>query len=165
LAKRANSHSGITVAKEPLKDKVALLFDGATMDGRSLALSLARYGADIAIVCREGHARHVRETERLVKAEGRRCLVLPTKLDDESLSKEAVCLTAKSLGRFDIFIDFSSAPDGSADPAGSAGGKVKHGNTKYTGPFNNTGIMLAALDQIVCPDLANDRDDKLNRVE
>jgi NAD(P)-dependent dehydrogenase (short-subunit alcohol dehydrogenase family) len=148
-----------------LKNKVALLFDGATMDGRSLALSLARFGADIAIVCREDHARHARETERLVKAEGRRCLVLPTQLDDESLSKEAVCQTTKSLGRFDIFIDFSSAPNELVGAAGSANGMAKQDSRKYTGPFNNTGIMLAALDQIVCPDLANDRDDKPNSVE
>ena len=86
-----------------------MLFNGADEDGRFLAIRLASHGADIAIVCRESHAKHARETKRLVEAEGRRCVIVPFQRG-KTFSRELIRQTASKLGRVDIFIDGSSPP-------------------------------------------------------
>ena len=113
MAERANSQSGTVGSKETLENKVAMLFDGSKEDDRSLAVSLASHGADIAIVCRESHANHARETKRLVEAEGRRCLIVPLR-GGRDLSRELILQTTSMLGRLDIFID-SSLPSTEAN--------------------------------------------------
>lgn len=99
-----------------------MLFNGSNEDGRFLAISLASHGADIAIVYREGHATHARETKKLVEAQGRRCLIVPVQAG-EILSKDLIRQTTSTLGRLDIFIDTSSLSteiNGSADVEGDA---------------------------------------------
>jgi len=112
LVKIANSKQEEFIVEQPLKDKVVLLFDdGATEDGRSLAVSLAKYGADVSIVYYEGNEKRARETKEMVIAEGRRCLIVPSPTDDNGVSKEAVGLTIEKLGQLDILIDHSSSPE------------------------------------------------------
>jgi hypothetical protein len=98
----------ITEPEYLLKDKVALLFDGTHTGGRTLAVSLARYGVDIVIVYRKVHARQAQETKILVEAEGRRCLLIRAQNNDETFSKNVLHQTVNTLGRLDIFIDYSS---------------------------------------------------------
>jgi NAD(P)-dependent dehydrogenase (short-subunit alcohol dehydrogenase family) len=109
MAMKAHSQPDKAGTEGTLKNKVAMLFDGSNEGGRSLAVSLASYGADIAIVYREGFVKHARETKRLVEAAGRRCIIVPLP-DGELLSKELIRQTANTLGRLDIFIDSSSPP-------------------------------------------------------
>ena len=59
LEKSKDALSGMS-GTVPLKDKVVLLLNGTNQGGRTLALSLARNGADLAIVYRRGHAGHRR---------------------------------------------------------------------------------------------------------
>jgi NAD(P)-dependent dehydrogenase (short-subunit alcohol dehydrogenase family) len=99
------------IAGDRLRDKVALIIDGT--NGRSLALSLARYGADIAIVFRRAHARQVQMTKKLIETEGRRCLIIPAQSFDAAFSKEVVKRTVDALGRLDIFIDCTKPSRGS----------------------------------------------------
>lgn len=122
MAERASSQSNDLVAGETLANKVAMLFNGSNEDGRSLAVSLASHGADIAIVYPEDHVKHARETKRLVEAIGRRCLIVPLR-EGKSLSRELIRQTTSTLGRLDIFIDSSSSSTeatGSTDAAGDA---------------------------------------------
>jgi NAD(P)-dependent dehydrogenase (short-subunit alcohol dehydrogenase family) len=120
MAKKALPQPDQVGTEGTLKDKVAMLFGGSNEGGRSLAVSLASYGADIAIVYREGFVKHARETKRLVEAEGRRCLIIPLP-HGEILSKKLIQQTANALGRLDIFIDSSSAPLDARDFADANG--------------------------------------------
>src|SRR5438067_11383259 len=61
---------------DKLKGKVALITGGDSGIGRAVAVLFAQEGADIACVYLNEHD-DARETERMVKAEGRRCLLLP----------------------------------------------------------------------------------------
>jgi sporulation protein YlmC with PRC-barrel domain len=160
MIKKANSQSEITT-EIPLEDKVALLFDGAHSGGRSLAVSLAEYGADVAIVYRQAHARNASITKELVEAKGRRCLIIPAQGDEESFSRDVVQQTINTLGRLDIFIDYSSLPreDVGADQSGKT---EKRDNNGRTDPFTNVEIMSAALDQMVNVGQINNQDNETN---
>lgn len=117
MAQKSQSHNG---NEGPLTDKVALLLDGTREGGASLAVSLARSGADVAVVYRASHARRAEETKRLVEAEGRYCLIIPAEPNDESFSEKAVRQTVEKLGRLDIFIDYSDYPSQFAEDTGAS---------------------------------------------
>ena len=156
MAEKTNPHSEMVGSGATLEDKVAMLFDGSDDDGRSLALSLASYGADIALVYREGEKKHARETKRLVEAEGRRCLIMPHQ-EGNIFSRDMIRQTTGALGRLDIFIDNSSSPAEISGAAGAGGDTQKNGGFEYTGPFSNIEMMSAALDQLVHAELIEDQ--------
>jgi NAD(P)-dependent dehydrogenase (short-subunit alcohol dehydrogenase family) len=87
-----------------LKDKVALITGGDSGIGRSVAVHMAREGADIAIVYLEEHD-DAAETKRYVEAEGRRCLTLAGDVAKEEFCREAVDKTVEKLGRLDILVN------------------------------------------------------------
>lgn len=60
---------------DKLKDKVALITSGDSGIGRSVAVYMAREGAEIAIIYLEENEDAV-ETARFVEAKGRRCLII-----------------------------------------------------------------------------------------
>jgi uncharacterized protein YrrD len=158
LERVAERNSKADVPYEPLKNKVALLLDGATEEGHSLALSLAERGADMAIIYRQANAFQARETRRLVEAAGRKCVIVPAH-DDLALSKEALLLATSQLGRLDIFIDFSSPPkEDDESPANARDVAEKNNSVEYIGPFTNLEIISAALDQIMQADLIEDQE-------
>lgn len=117
MAQESKSHSS---NEGPLTDKVALLLHGTGEGGASLAVSLARNGADVAVVYRASHARRAEETKRLVEAEGRYCLIIPAETNDESFSEKAVRRTIETLGRLDIFIDYSDYPSQFVEDSGAS---------------------------------------------
>lgn len=80
-----------------LEGKVALITGGDSGIGRAVAVHFAREGADVAFVylCEDDDAR---ETQRLVEAEGRRCLALRGDLGDEPFAAEVI---RQVIGRFD----------------------------------------------------------------
>lgn len=161
MIKNANSRSQITT-EIPLENKVAMLFDGTHSGGRALALSLAEYGADVAIVYREAHARNAHVTKELVEAKGRRCLIIPAQVNDESLSSDVVQQTINTLGRLDIFIDYSSLPKDDVESANRDDNIKKRDDNGRTDPFTNVEIMSAALDQMVNIDQTNTQDNETN---
>src|ERR1043166_8054235 len=87
-----------------LKDKVALITGGDSGIGRSVAVHMAREGADIAIIYLEEHE-DAAETKRYVEAEGRRCLTLAGDVAKEGFCREAVDKTVEKLGRLDILVN------------------------------------------------------------
>ena len=99
-------------AKGPLENKVALLLNATGAGGSSLAVSLAKNGADIAVVCRQSEGSRAEETKKLIEAEGQSCLIIPAETNDISFSKEVVRRTIDELGRPDIFIDYSDYASG-----------------------------------------------------
>ena len=74
-------------ASGKLQDKVALITGGDSGIGRSVAIYYAKEGADAAIVYPNEHE-DAQETKRLVEQEGRRCLLIPGDIGDESLCQQ-----------------------------------------------------------------------------
>ncbi|MDX1662288.1 MAG: SDR family NAD(P)-dependent oxidoreductase [Candidatus Promineifilaceae bacterium] len=95
-----------------LENKVALIIGGATESGRSLAVSFAERGMDVAVVyfnAAHGMAASIKEQ---VEEQGRRCLLIPgAEIDDgvdEQFAREVVQQIIKQFGRLDVFINFSA---------------------------------------------------------
>ena len=89
---------------DKLRDKVALITGGDSGIGRAVAVLFAREGADIAIIYLNEHD-DARETQRLVKAEGRRCILMDGDAGDESFCRAAVSRTVRELGGLNVLVN------------------------------------------------------------
>jgi NAD(P)-dependent dehydrogenase (short-subunit alcohol dehydrogenase family) len=87
-----------------LRERVALITGGDSGIGRAVAIFYAREGADVAISYLDEHS-DAEETRRLVEKEGRRCILIPGDVGDESHCREAVERTVRELGRLDILVN------------------------------------------------------------
>jgi len=87
-----------------LKDHVALITGGDSGIGRAVALAFAREGADVAISYLNEHE-DAKETERVVLAAGRKCLLLPGDLATEEQCKKIVSETVKAFGHIDLLVN------------------------------------------------------------
>jgi NAD(P)-dependent dehydrogenase (short-subunit alcohol dehydrogenase family) len=87
-----------------LRDKVALITGGDSGIGRAVAILFAKEGADIAVVYFNEH-RDARETQRLVEAEGRQCLLLAGDVGRETFCKDAVQRASRELGKINILVN------------------------------------------------------------
>jgi len=87
-----------------LAGKVALITGGDSGIGRAIAVHFAREGADVAIVYLNEHD-DAKETERLVRAEGQRCLLISGDVGDPDFCRHAVRSAASRLGRLDILVN------------------------------------------------------------
>jgi NAD(P)-dependent dehydrogenase (short-subunit alcohol dehydrogenase family) len=87
-----------------LEGKRALVTGGDSGIGRAIAVHFAREGADVAIAYLE-EDEDARETQRLVEAEGRRCLLMPGDLSLPGAAAEAVEQAAQRLGGLDILVN------------------------------------------------------------
>jgi NAD(P)-dependent dehydrogenase (short-subunit alcohol dehydrogenase family) len=87
-----------------LQGKVALVTGGDSGIGRAVAVHFAREGADIAIAYLSEDA-DARETQRLVEAEGRACLLLRGDLKRPPHCARVVERTVKGLGRLDVLVN------------------------------------------------------------
>lgn len=87
-----------------LMNKTALITGGDSGIGRAVAIMYAKEGADVAIVYLNEH-KDAEETRRQVEEEGRRCLLIPGDVGDESFCKQAVEQTVNELGKLDILVN------------------------------------------------------------
>jgi NAD(P)-dependent dehydrogenase (short-subunit alcohol dehydrogenase family) len=87
-----------------LRGKVALITGGDSGIGRAVAVAFAREGADVAIGYLEATS-DARETERLVAAEGRRCLVLKGDVGLPATCRRYVRRAVETFGRLDILVN------------------------------------------------------------
>lgn len=87
-----------------LEGKVALITGGDSGIGRAIAIAFAKEGADVSIVYLEEHE-DARETERLVKEHGGKCLLIPGDIGDEQFCRSAFDKTIAELGRLDTLIN------------------------------------------------------------
>ncbi|MEG3191010.1 MULTISPECIES: SDR family oxidoreductase [Novilysobacter] len=87
-----------------LKGRSALVTGGDSGIGRAVAVHFAREGADVAIGYLE-ETEDARETERLIRAEGAKCLLLPGDLGVEDACRQAVAKTVETFGRLDILVN------------------------------------------------------------
>src|SRR5687767_12051995 len=87
-----------------LAAKVALVTGGDSGIGRAVAVLFAKEGADVAIVYLNEHE-DARETERMVKRHGQKCLLISGDIGYESFCRDAVERTVKDLGRLDCLVN------------------------------------------------------------
>jgi SDR family mycofactocin-dependent oxidoreductase len=94
--------------------KVALVTGGARGQGRSHAVSLAREGADVAVldICQQipsveypmAEAADLHETVRMITGSGRRGLAIKGDVRDCASVENAVARTVQELGRLDLVV-------------------------------------------------------------
>ncbi|MET3846926.1 NAD(P)-dependent dehydrogenase (short-subunit alcohol dehydrogenase family) [Paenibacillus sp. OAE614] len=87
-----------------LQGKKAIITGGDSGIGRAVAVAFAKEGADIAIVYLNEHG-DAEETKRQIEQEGRKCLLIPGDIGDESFCKNAVNQSVQELGGLDILIN------------------------------------------------------------
>jgi NAD(P)-dependent dehydrogenase (short-subunit alcohol dehydrogenase family) len=86
-----------------LRDRVALVSGAANGIGRASALRLAREGADLVVVDREGDP--LREVSRAIEQEGRRVLPITADWTDAAAVREAFAATRRTFGRVDVLFN------------------------------------------------------------
>lgn len=97
-------YEGVYLAAGKLRNKVALITGGDSGIGRAVAVAYAKEGADIAIVYLNEHE-DANKTKAEIEQEGRKCILIPGDVGDESFARQAVKQTVESLGGLDILIN------------------------------------------------------------
>ncbi|QOR39637.1 SDR family oxidoreductase [Billgrantia diversa] len=92
---------------DKLKDKVAIITGGDSGIGRAVAVHYAREGADCVIAHLEEDT-DARDTQSLIEAEGRRCLVLKGDVGEPSFCQEIVDKTLQEFGKVNIVVHNSA---------------------------------------------------------
>jgi NAD(P)-dependent dehydrogenase (short-subunit alcohol dehydrogenase family) len=87
-----------------LEGRVALITGGDSGIGRAVAIAFAREGADVAISYLSEEA-DAKETARWVEEAGRKSLLLPGDISEESHARSLVTQTVEKLGRLDILVN------------------------------------------------------------
>lgn len=87
-----------------LSGKVAVITGGDSGIGRSVAITYAKEGADIVIVYLEEH-RDARETARLIKDTGARCLLIAGDVGQQRFCKRVIEKTISMFKRVDIVVN------------------------------------------------------------
>jgi NAD(P)-dependent dehydrogenase (short-subunit alcohol dehydrogenase family) len=95
-----------------LEGKVALITGADSGIGRAVALAFAREGADVAIAYLNEHE-DAQETKRVVEEAGRKALLLPGDIAEDSVCKRLVDETVKAFGRIDVLVN-NAADQGKA---------------------------------------------------
>ncbi|MGG5810637.1 SDR family oxidoreductase [Falsiroseomonas sp. CW058] len=84
--------------------KVALVTGGDSGIGRAVAIGFAKEGADVAILYLD-EAEDARDTQRLIEAEGRRCIAIAGDIGDPQFCQDAAKQAVERLGRLDILVN------------------------------------------------------------
>jgi NAD(P)-dependent dehydrogenase (short-subunit alcohol dehydrogenase family) len=87
-----------------LKGKVALITGGDSGIGRAVAVMFAKEGANVVISYLEEH-QDAQETQRLVEAEGRECIVLAGDVGDPEFCRKMIDTTVSSFGKIDVLVN------------------------------------------------------------
>lgn len=158
-AKRQDRQPGIEAEMDPrpeyikstyrpagkLEGKVALITGGDSGIGRAVAVHFAKEGADIAIVYLD-EQQDARETERLIKDAGRRCLLIAGDVKDQAFCEAAVNKTAKTFGRLNILVNNAGMQIPQKDPQQISPGQIEE--TFRTNIFSYFYFATAALNYL-----------------
>lgn len=104
-----------------LEGMVALITGGDSGIGRAVAIAYAREGADVAISYLPEEQEDAEETSRWIEEAGRRALLLPGDIRDESCARSLVTRTVDELGRLDVVVCNAAFQWGRGEPAGILG--------------------------------------------
>jgi NAD(P)-dependent dehydrogenase (short-subunit alcohol dehydrogenase family) len=87
-----------------LEGKRALITGGDSGIGRAVALAFAREGADVVISYLAEEEDDAKETARVVREAGRRCITAPGDVREESYCRQLVERTVSELGGIDVLV-------------------------------------------------------------
>jgi NAD(P)-dependent dehydrogenase (short-subunit alcohol dehydrogenase family) len=87
-----------------LANRKALITGGDSGMGRAAAIAYAREGADVAISYLAAEEPDAREVAELIRAAGRKAVLLPGDIRDEAFCKKLVDDAARQLGGLDIVV-------------------------------------------------------------
>ncbi|WP_110644131.1 SDR family oxidoreductase [Salinicola sp. CPA57] len=87
-----------------LEDKIALITGADSGIGRSAAIHFAREGADVAVMYLS-EDEDAKETQRLVEAEGRRCLLIAGDIRDAAFCRSALAQVVDTFGGLNILVN------------------------------------------------------------
>ncbi len=127
--KKQNKQPGIEAKMDPapefikptyraagkLAGKVALVTGGDSGIGRAVSVHYAKEGADVAIVYLNEDI-DAKETQQLVEATGRRCLLLKGDVKNSKFCKDSVAKTIKELGKLNILVNNAAMQLPQKDP-------------------------------------------------
>jgi NAD(P)-dependent dehydrogenase (short-subunit alcohol dehydrogenase family) len=91
-----------------LKGQVALVTGGGRGIGRTIAQTLARAGAAVAVLSRS--TEELSETVRLVEQEGGRAAAYPADVTDAQATQSAIRAIEQSLGPIDVLVNNAGTP-------------------------------------------------------
>lgn len=89
---------------DKLKDKVAIITGGDSGIGRAISVAFAKEGADVVIAYLDEHE-DAQETMRMVKEQGRECLLISGDIADESFCKTIIDKTIDKFGKLDTLVN------------------------------------------------------------
>jgi NAD(P)-dependent dehydrogenase (short-subunit alcohol dehydrogenase family) len=112
LRPRPKYHAPEYRAAGKLEDKVALVTGGDSGIGRAVAVLFAREGADVAITYLPEEQPDAEETRAAVEKAGRRALLIPGDLTDETFCRECVETTVRELGKLDVLVNNAAFQQG-----------------------------------------------------
>jgi NAD(P)-dependent dehydrogenase (short-subunit alcohol dehydrogenase family) len=92
------------VGNERMAGQRALITGGDSGIGRAVAIAFAREGADVALSYLPEEEQDAQETARWVEEAGRRAVLIPGDLSDESFARELVDRAAQELGGLDVLV-------------------------------------------------------------
>lgn len=87
-----------------LKGKVAIVTGGDSGIGRATAIAFAKEGANLVIAYLDEH-QDAQETQRLIEAEGRECVLLAGDVGDAGFCRKIVDAAMSSFGRLDVLVN------------------------------------------------------------
>jgi NAD(P)-dependent dehydrogenase (short-subunit alcohol dehydrogenase family) len=87
-----------------LKGKAAIITGGDSGIGRAVALAFAREGADV-LISYLNEEDDAEKTQSVVEAEGRKCVLVPGDISEESHCKKIVERAVAEFGKIDILIN------------------------------------------------------------
>ena len=88
-----------------LEGKKSLITGGDSGIGRAVALAFAREGADVVVSYLSEEEEDARETQRLVEASGRRCVLVPGDISKAEHCRALVERAVAAFGRIDVLVN------------------------------------------------------------
>ncbi|HYD94861.1 MAG TPA: SDR family oxidoreductase [Noviherbaspirillum sp.] len=87
-----------------LKGKVALVTGGDSGIGRAASIAFAKEGANVVVAYLDEHE-DAKETQRLIEAAGRECVLIAGDIGDEQFCRKMVDTAISSYGKLDILVN------------------------------------------------------------
>jgi hypothetical protein len=87
-----------------LQGKVALISGGDSGIGRAVAVTFAKEGANVVVAYLDEH-QDAKETQRLVQATGRECVLIAGDVADSAFCSKMVETAVSSFGKLDILVN------------------------------------------------------------
>ena len=128
-----------------LEGKAALITGGDSGIGKSVAIHFAKEGADVAIIYLE-ERKDAERTASLVRAAGRRCLLIEGDVGDREFCADAVKRTLDAFAHLDILVNNAAEQHVAKDFAGIAPDQfMQTFRTNVFGMFHLTQAALPHL--------------------